>query len=191
MSMFGRGIRARRAANEAHILRHFKGADQFFQSIAHPFVFDFARDAAMGVIRQQAPNSALRWRYWKSACAPLVPIGSLTTWTRTGWSIFSNWEISLAFGVDSILLDVVIEIEIHIEHLFEFFRIFQDVADVDEAIFSFIDIDEGRLDVMQDIGDSSAVDISGDLPRFFSIERSDRGAAHVLNRRSGFLWIRY
>ena len=34
--------------------------------------------------------------------------------------------------------------------LFEFFGIFDDVGDVDEAIFPFIDIDEGRLDIVED-----------------------------------------
>ena len=122
--------------------------------------------------------------------APLVPIGSLTTWTRTGWSIFITCSKFRSFCVLGIFsANVVVEVEVHVEHLFEFFRVFDDVGDVDKAVFPFIDIDEGRLDIVEDIGDSAAVDIAGELARFFSLDDQIVQLAMAQDGRSGSLWI--
>ena len=41
---------------------------------------------------------------------------------------------------------------------------------MDESILPFIDVDEGRLDISEDVRHFSPVDVSGDLPRFFSVK---------------------
>ena len=47
------GISASGAANEAHIMGHFKGADEFFELFTGCFILDFARDAAVRRIWQK------------------------------------------------------------------------------------------------------------------------------------------
>ena len=51
--LFFCGAHAGGAADESHILGHFECADDFFQPIAHPFVFDFAGDSPVGVVWEE------------------------------------------------------------------------------------------------------------------------------------------
>ena len=66
----------------------------------------------------------------------------------------------------------------------------QDVADMDKAVFPFIDIDEGRLDIKEDIRDPAAVDIPCHLARFFPVENEICEVVRALGRRNGSLSIR-
>lgn len=66
--------------------------------------------------------------------------------------------------------DVVIEVEVHIEDLLKLSRIFDDVGDVDESIFAFIDIDKSGLNIVEDVGDPSTIDVASKLTFFLSFD---------------------
>ena len=57
--------------------------------------------------------------------------------------------------------NITIPFKFHIEHLLELLGVLNDVADMDKSILSFIDRNEGRLDVVENINDLSAIDVSG------------------------------
>ncbi len=104
--------------------------------------------------------------------APFVPIGSLTTWTRTGWSRFEQFrDISFALLSSSFAFALLeLEIEIHIKHLLKFLSVLNDVGDVDKAVFSLIDIDKSRLDVVENVSDVAAVDVARQLTGIFTLD---------------------
>ena len=114
--------------------------------------------------------------------APLVPSGSLTTWTTISWPSLSSSSIfwvgaiptvalrpaaaaaAVAAGGAAALLVVVAG------ELVELVQRVDDVGDVEEAVALEAEIDEGGLHAGQDFRDPALVDVADDAAVAFALD---------------------
>ena len=109
---------------------------------------------------------------WDVRRAPLVPSGSLTTWTRISWPSLRRSSI-FGWALDSleslgpwlvVRLAVSAAVLVARFELLELFERVDDVGDVEEAVALEAEVDEGRLHAGQDLADAALVDVADDAP---------------------------
>ena len=134
---------------------------------------------------------------WDVSRAPLVPSGSLTTWTRISWpslsrsSIFACCRSRVAFPfLGARFRPWALSVFFRRFELVELFEGVDHFGDVQEPVALEPDVDEGGLHAGQDLRDAALVDIADDASLAFPFDEELRDEVVFENGHDGLVAVR-